>query len=271
MKKAIVTVLIVILLAVFGISAYQVGSYFLESKELAAEKNELAEIVKNAQNAAQTETSPREETKPEETTDTPDSTEPTELTMLPGYAELYEINNDLVGWIRIDGTEIDYPVMQTSEDNRDFYLKRNFSKESSEWGCIYVREECDVFRPSDNVTLYGHNMLDGSRFAYLHEYQDKKVWEDNSIIYFDTLYEYHTYQIFAVFKTTTSIGEGFPYHQMEDAESKEDFDEFIANCKSRALYDTGITPEYGDKIICLSTCEYSQTNGRLVVAAVRIS
>ena len=270
MKKAILTVLIVILLVVFGISAFQVGSYFLESREQAEEYNNLADIVKNAQEAAKTETSPGEETKPGETV-APENTEPTELTMLPGYAELYEINNDLVGWIRIDGTEIDYPVMQTSMENKDYYLKRNFSKDESARGCIYVREECDVFRPSDNVTIYSHNMLDGSMFAYLHEYQDKEVWEDNSIIHFDTLYEYHTYQIFAVFKTTTSIGEGFAYHQMEDAETEEDFNEFIANCKSRALYDTGITPEYGDKVICLSTCEYSQINGRLVVAAVRIS
>lgn len=270
MKKAIVTILIVILLVVFGVSAYQVVDYFADAQKQKTLYSELSDIAKNAQNGAQETTGAsvsEEETEPDAEAE---STEPAELTMLPGYAELYEMNNDLVGWIRIEGTEIDYPVMQTP-DSKDYYLKRNFYGEDSARGCIYAREECDVFRPSDNVTLYGHNMRDGSMFAYLHEYQDKKVWEENSIIYFDTLYEYHTYQIFAVFKTTASIGEGFPYHQMEDAESKEDFDEFIANCKKLALYDTGITPEYGDKIICLSTCEYSQDNGRLVVAAVRIS
>lgn len=269
MKKAILTVLIVALLVVFGVSAYQVVNYFVDSKKQSELYDELSNIAKSAQEAAKTTESSAEASKSEDPTD-PESTDPTELTMLPGYAELYEMNNDLVGWIRIEGTEIDYPVMQTP-DSKDFYLKRNFNKEDSARGCIYVREECDVFRPSDNLTIYGHNMKDGSMFAALHKYQDKEYWENNSVIFFDTLYEYHVYQIFAVFKTTTSIGEGFAYHQMEDAETEEDFDEFIANCKSRALYDTGITPEYGDKIICLSTCEYSQTNGRLVVAAVRIS
>lgn len=273
MKKAIVTILILILLAIFGISAFHVVTYFVESKEQEAHYDELSDIVKDAQEAAKATTSASEkETKPAEATE-PENTEPAEDGgMLPGYAELYEINNDLVGWMRIEGTEIDYPVMQTP-GRTDFYLKRNFDKDHSERGCLYVREECDVFRPSDNVTIYGHTMMDGSMFAYLHEYQDKEVWEDNRLIFFDTLYEYHVYEIFSVFITTASLGEGFSYHQMEDAESEEDFDEFIAKCKALALYDTGITPEYGDKIICLSTCEYSDPdgNGRLVVAAVRIS
>lgn len=273
MKKAIVTILILILLAIFGISAFHVVTYFVESKEQEAHYDELSDIVKDAQEAAKATTSaPEKETKPAEATG-PENTEPAEDGgMLPGYAELYEINNDLVGWMRIEGTEIDYPVMQTP-GRTDFYLKRNFDKDHSERGCLYVREECDVFRPSDNVTIYGHTMMDGSMFAYLHEYQDKEVWEDNRLIFFDTLYEYHVYEIFSVFITTASLGEGFSYHQMEDAESEENFDEFIAKCKALALYDTGITPEYGDKIICLSTCEYSDPdgNGRLVVAAVRIS
>ena len=273
MKKAIVTILILILLEIFGISAFHVVTYFVESKEQEAHYDELSDIVKDAQEAAKATTSaPEKETKPAEATE-PEDTEPAEDGgMLPGYAELYEINNDLVGWMRIEGTEIDYPVMQTP-GRTDFYLKRNFDKDHSERGCLYVREECDVFRPSDTVTIYGHTMMDGSMFAYLHEYQDKEVWEDNRLIFFDTLYEYHVYEIFSVFITTASLGEGFSYHQMEDAESEEDFDEFIAKCKALALYDTGITPEYGDKIICLSTCEYSDPdgNGRLVVAAVRIS
>ncbi len=271
MRKVIVTVLTVILMAVFCVSAYQVGSYFVDSKKQKDLYNDLSSVVQDAQQQAQSTTPPAKETEPDEATGATgtESTEETEPVMLPGYAELYEMNNDLVGWIRIEGTEIDYPVMQTPS-SPNFYLKRNFNKEDSARGCIYIREECDVYAPSDNVTIYGHNMKDGSMFAFLHQYADKEVWEENKIILFDTLYEKHTYEIFSVFLTTTSIGEGFAYHQMVDAQTEEDFDEFIANCKSRALYDTGITPEYGDKIICLSTCEYTQINGRLVVAARRV-
>ena len=120
-------------------------------------------------------------------------------------------------------------------------------------------------------------MKDGSMFAYLHNYTAKATWDRNSLIFFDTFnpktgdVEYHTYKIFAVFKTSANIGEGFSYHKFENAATKQDFDDFVSTCKSLAFYDTGVTPQYGDKLLCLSTCEYTLNNGRLVVAAVRIS
>ena len=83
--------------------------------------------------------------------------------------------------------------------------------------------------------------------------------------------EYHTYKIFAVFKTSANIGQGFSYHQFVDAENEKEFNDFVSKCKELSFYDTGITPVYGDKLICLSTCEYTLDNGRLVVAAVRIT
>ena len=114
-------------------------------------------------------------------------------------------------------------------------------------------------------------MADGSMFACLHNYINKNAWENNSLIFFDTLYEYHTYKIFAVFKTSANIGQGFSYHQFVDAENAAEFDEFVSTCKKLSFYDTGITPVYGDKLICLSTCEYTLDNDRLVVCAVRIT
>lgn len=271
MKKVLYTITIIVLLAVFCFSGYQVVNYFLESREQAEQFDELASLKENA----------KEETVPATTqeTEAPDvteatqeteSTEETEPTILPEYAELYEMNNDLAGWIKIEGTEVDYPVMHTP-NNPNYYLKRNFFGEDSARGCIYAREECDLNRPSDNVTLYGHNMMDGSMFAALHDYIDKEAWDNNPFILYDTLYERHEYEIFAVFKTTASLGEGFSYHQFEDAQNEEEFDKFVATCKQLAFYDTGITPQYGDKLITLSTCEYTLVNGRLVVVAVRIS
>lgn len=265
MRKALYTIVIVLLVIVFGFSAFQVVNYVIESKEQGQKYDDLSQLRQELQNAAQA-------TEPKVPEAVEEDTQPTEETgprMLPEYAALYEMNDDLVGWIFIPGTRVDYPVMQTP-DRTDYYLKRNFNGDHSEHGCIYIREECDIMEPSDNITIYGHNMMDGSMFAALHDYIDKETWENNPLILFDNLYEYHTYEIFAVFKTTASMGKGFSYHQMVDAESEEAFDDFIATCKSLAFYDTGITPEYGDKIICLSTCEYTLTNGRLVVAARRI-
>ena len=267
MKKYLYIAAVIVLLIVFGVSAFYVGSYFLESKQQEEKFDDLAAQVQAAQQAA------AETTQPAETTEATEETEPSTVgdpVMLPGYAELHEQNPDMVGWIKIEGTKLDYPVMHTPHST-DFYLKHDFEGKESARGCIYMREECDIFRPTDNITLYGHNMKDGSMFATLNSYVDKKTWEINSLIFFDNLYEAHVYQIFAVFTTTASVGEGFSYHQMEDAADEAEFTEFIRTCKRLQLYETGITPIYGDKIICLSTCEYSQENGRLVVAAVRIS
>ena len=211
-----------------------------------------------------------EQTTEQQTEETAETTEPTEPGMLAGYKEIYEMNNDVVGWIKMEGTKMDYPVMQTPEEP-NYYLYRDFDKKNSKRRSIYAREVCDVNEPSDNITIFGHNMADGSMFACLGNYTSKHAWENNSLIFFDTLNEYHTYKIFAVFKTSANIGQGFSYHQFVDAENAAQFDEFVATCKKLSFYDTGITPVYGDKLICLSTCEYTLDNGRLVVAAVRIT
>jgi len=266
MKKVLFTVIVLVLVATFGISAFMVGNYLIDGKQQADRYNELSEIAANAQ----TETDPVETTEATESSATQETTEPTEPGMLPGYKEIYEMNNHVVGWIKMEGTPMDYPVMQTPEDP-NFYLYRNFDKQDSARGSIYAREVCDINMPSDNITLYGHNMADGSMFACLNNYINKTAWDNNSLIFFDTLNEYHTYKIFAVFKTSANLGEGFSYHQFVDAANEEEFNEFVSTCKKLAFYDTGITPVYGDKLICLSTCEYTLDNGRLVVAAVRIT
>lgn len=267
-------VLIAALMVVFAASAAYLLHYLTQSKVQKAKFDELAELVASIQATAPS-LSPEAPNAGADAPLTPGEPQPAAGEesaggMLPEYAPLYEMNPDLVGWISIDGTVIDYPVMQTP-DRVDYYLKRNFYGESSAQGCIYIREACDVFAPSDNLTIYGHHMRDGSMFASLSTYTRRETWEKVDTIHFDTLYERHTYRIFAVFKTTASVGQGFSYHLFSDAQDEGAFQEFVAQCKALSLYDTGITPQYGDKLICLSTCDYSQTNGRLVVAAVRIS
>lgn len=196
-------------------------------------------------------------------------TDPTEPGILFDLQMSYEINNDLVGWMEIPGTKINYPVVQSPYE-ANFYLRRNFLKENATCGTLYVREACDVFRPSDNVTIYGHNMRNGTMFADLHKYEKKAFWEGNKYIYFDTLYEYHTYEIFAVFISSADLSVGFSYHIFDDAKNQAEFDAFVSTCKEMSLYDTGITPQYGEKLITLSTCDKSIDNGRFVVVARRV-
>ena len=269
MKKKLYILAIVLLLIVFGVSAFMVGSYILEGKEQKEKYDSLSALKDSAKDNATVpaETVP-EQTDPEGTFSEAEIRD--ENGMLVEYGEIYALNPDVVGWIRMDGTEMDYPVMQTP-DRPNHYLYKDFDGKQSARGSIYIREECDINEPSDNITIYGHNMRDGSMFECLNAYTSKEAWDNNPLIFFDTLYEYHVYKIFAVFKTSANIGEGFTYHNMIDAKDKEDFDKFVAKCKELSFYETGETPVYGDKLICLSTCEYTLDNGRLVVAAVRIS
>lgn len=265
-KKLLFTITVVLLVIAFAVSAFMVGKYVIEGKK---SEDRFADLANQASAAATTETT--EATEPaEETTEPTETTVATEPKMIAGYEEIYDQNNDLVGWIKMEGTKLNYPVMQTPADP-NFYLYRDFDKKDSTRGSIYAWGDADIDLPSDNITIFGHNMADGSMFSCLGAYTSKHAWENNPLIMFDTLYEYHTYKIFAVFKTSANVGQGFSYHKFVDADNEAEFNAFVAKCKELSFYDTGITPVYGDKLIALSTCEYTLDNGRLVVCAVRIT
>ena len=200
-----------------------------------------------------------------DSTETPDPT----LIALEKYAEIQKQNTDFVGWINIDGTNINYPVMQTI-DNPNYYLKRGFEKQYSNYGVPYVQENC-ALGISDNIVIYGHHMKNGSMFADLCKYERAEFYREHPIIHFDTLSTLGDYEIVAVFKTVAYSEDGFKFYHFVDAEDETAFAAFISQCKSLALYDTGIDAEYGDKLLTLSTCEYSRNNGRMAVVAKLIT
>ena len=184
------------------------------------------------------------------------------------YKELFLQNGDMVGWISIPDTLINYPVMQT-KDNPNYYLKRNFNKEYSDLGVPYVQENCDL-AASDNIIIYGHHIKGGKMFGSLDKYVFKNFYEKHKIIQFNTLSEQSQYEIIAVFKTVAYSVSGFRYYDFVNAEDEADFNAYVGKCKSLALYDTGISAEYGDRLLTLSTCKRFVENGRLVVVAKKI-
>lgn len=280
LSKVIYYVLLSFFVLVFVCSAIYIADYMIEAEQTGEEyKNLQDQYVPPSRPPITEATEPSEETgvpstEGTESTEPAAPTEPTEPSVLPELRSFLEQNPELVGWIRIEDTDIHYPVVQ-SPTRPNYYLDHTFEGRSSERGAIYVREACDVFAPSDNITIYGHHMKAGNKygtmFRDLDNYRKKDFWETHQYVYFDNLYERHTYQVFAVFKTSGNSGEGFAYHLFDDAESEEDFNEFIATVKKLSYYDTGITPQYGSKLITLSTCEYTLENGRLVVVAVRVA
>ena len=188
-----------------------------------------------------------------------------EIDEFPDHPFKVLMDEDMVGWISIDGTTINYPVMQT-KDNPNYYLKRNFEKEYSDLGTPYIQEDCDLLS-SDNLIIYGHHISGNRMFGALEDYKSKSFYEEHKTIHFDTLTQQGEYEIVAVFKTVAYSSEGFRYYDFVHAESEEEFNAYVETCRGLALYDTGVTAEYGDKLITLSTCEYSAANGRLVVVA----
>ncbi len=188
--------------------------------------------------------------------------------ILEQYAAVYAANPDFVGWVSIDGTNIDYPVMQSPEDP-DFYLRHNFEKQESNYGVPYLQADCDVLQ-SDNLVIYGHNMNDSSMFSDLCKYKDPAFYQNHKTIRFDSKYSCGTYEILAVVQTTANDKE-FAYNRFVHAQREQDFTDYITTCKNLSLYPTEASAEYGDRLITLSTCEFSQTNGRVVIVAKLIA
>ena len=184
------------------------------------------------------------------------------------FESLFSENSDMVGWIFIEGTGVNYPVMQT-KNSPNYYLKRNFKRAYSDLGVPYVQENCDL-ATSDNIIIYGHHIMGGKMFGSLDKFTSKSFYEKHKIIQFNTLTEQSQYQIIAVFKTIAYSASGFRYYDFVNAEDEADFNAYVSRCKELSLYDTGVTAEYGDKLLTLSTCKRFAENGRLVVVAKKI-
>ena len=182
------------------------------------------------------------------------------------YGALYEQNNDFVGWIQIDGTNINYPVMQTP-DNPDYYLKHSFEKTWSDYGVPYLDESC-VIGQSNNLVIYGHHMSNGSMFCDLELYSDPAFCMDHPVIRFDTLTSFGEYEVIAVFRYNTNQ-ETFRYDREVNMDEGR-FSWFIEQVHARELFSTGKDASFGDQLLTLSTCEYTYKNGRLVVVARKV-
>lgn len=191
-----------------------------------------------------------------------------ETTTSSGLAALHARNPDCVAWITIDGTVIDYPVMHRP-DKKDYYLNRDFNGKKSSAGTLYISEICDP-QTSYNVLIHGHNMNSGKMFAALTKYKKRSFYEDHRYIRFETLDGAYTYEVIFALTTPVYTGNDFEYYNFATARNEAEFDAYIAQCAQRALYDTGLSASYGDKLLTLSTCEYSQKNGRMLVVAKRI-
>lgn len=243
-----VCVLVLVLLLVIGVMIFM----------LVRDNADVEDTLPST--AGTTETSALEETT------VPDGTEP--LVMLPAMAELYAQNPDIAGYIRIDGTKLDYPVMYTPEDEEK-YIRKNFDGLYSSAGTPFISADCAISPESDNLVIYGHHMKSGKAFTTVVRYASEEYYKEHPTIYYSTLYEERTYEIVAAFydRVYYNYEDVFKYYEFIDYETEEEFNEAVEYFKTHSEYDTGVDVEYGDKFITLVTCSYHEQYGRFVVVA----
>ncbi len=208
----------------------------------------------------------------------PETEEPTEApTAAPELTErakkLLEQNPDTVGYITIDKTQVDNPVVQTVDN--DYYLSTGFDGQEFRAGTVFM-DYTDIIGPypdewSENIVLYGHNMADNTMFGSLRRYrQDLEFYQESPFITFSTNYADYTYVIFGLIITGGDPDSDFLYWTMEELDDKKTFDSYVNSVESKNMIDNPLDVSYGDSILTLSTCYSDEDNSRFLVVARRL-
>lgn len=252
-KKWITNVILALLVLVFVGCGLYLFRYYWEAKQT---QDELGELLQEKTESAQ---DGGEEIKASNG-----------RTIMKDYRKLYKKNKDLIGWVTVKGTQIDYPVMQTPKDS-EYYLHRNFKKKEDVNGLPFLDAKCDVEDANSNLMVYGHHMKSGLMFAHLEDFEQANFYKKHKIIEFDTLYEKRKYEVVAVFRSKIYKEEQnvFKYYRYGGPLSEKQYTHYVENCTKLSVHKTGVTPAYGEQLLTLVTCAYHTEEGRFVVVARR--
>lgn len=187
------------------------------------------------------------------------------------YKKLQSDNEDMVGWINIPDTSIDLPVMQSPED-ADFYLTHDFNQKDSAFGTPYLDAKCDL-ESDDNLIIYSHNVRNNQMFGALKAYTSEKYAKKHRAITLDLLTVQESYEVVGVFTAEVSKGakKVFDYRTGIDCKDNAEFTSFMQKYKDNAVVTLDDALSQSDKLLMLSTCEYTHEDGRLVVLAKRVA
>lgn len=253
-------VAVLVAIAVFiGAMIYVINFFIVGPAKNNAINDEIREIAYSSENTSPT---------------TPDGKPKQEQ----DWKALKKINKEIVGWIRLDDSRIDYPVMFHPGDDQDgqYYLNHTYKHEWSEYGTVFIDYRSEHSTESKNVILHGHNMTDGSMFHELMDYSDRftgdlDFYRDHSVLTFNTPDGDAKWKIISVFKTSTLFahGEFFNYMQGE-FNSPAEFMNFVYNVRIRSMFNVPVTVNENDQLLTLSTCSYEYTNFRTVVVARKV-
>ena len=266
-RKRIIYIFVYILLSILIVISAIYIIKFLLSKEEAKKERELLDTVEINNNEIEKEDTEEKETKEtEEITEKTNEVENKETERMLKVKELQKENADIVGWLEIENTNISYPVLQ-GEDN-EYYMTHNYKKEKSKNGSIFLNKDYDWNIPSSNLLMYGHNLGNGTMFQELLKYQNKEFYNNHKVIRFTTAKEDAEYEIISVFKSRVyykSEQNVFRYYYFVNANTEEEYNNYVENAKKASIYEIEPTAKYGDQLITLSTCSYHVKDGRFAV------
>ncbi|NLU35414.1 MAG: class B sortase [Clostridiales bacterium] len=251
-------ILILILLAVFLFSSYKIFSYLYEGWKTRSTYDEMRKLYEESL-ILEEQTRKQEETPSGQNSPRANSSGG----IMERYKALLEINPDVVGWVRVPNTVIDYPVVQ-AQDN-DYYLRRDIYGNYASAGAIFMDYRSDAQGRGRHIILYGHHMKNGTMFKELDKYKKKEFFDENNFVRFDSLFSEMKWEVFSVYVTETD----FPYIQT-DINSDEEYIAFLRMIKNRSMHQKDIELMQEDQILTLSTCSYEYDDARLVVHARRV-
>jgi sortase B len=255
--------LLAIVAIVFGISLFMI---LREVVFLPAQSDSLNEELRTIARA--------EVTTSEDTSSKDEEDEEAERESDVDFKALRKVNSDIVGWIQVPNTVIDYPVLQSSEDDPEYYLYRDYKRQDTKYGSVFLNALNSVDlseRNSKCMTLYGHHMNDGRMFAAILQFADLDFYCTTPTFTFDTYESTGDWKIISVFKTNirSDQGEVFEYVRPDFADD-EDFLNFVYQVRIRSIIDTPVTVNEDDQLVVLSTCSYEYDDFRTVVVARKV-
>ena len=268
-KDFVYTILYIIFMTIIIISLLYILRFYKMSNEATKESQLLNEIDLETQEKANNSSNDIETKNNEADGNTSKNIENNNIETTERMLKVKKLqkeNDDIVGWLEIEDTNINYPVLQG--DDNEFYLNRNYKKEKSEKGSIFLDAKYNWNIPSNNLLIYGHNIINGLMFQDLLKYENQDFYKKHPNIRFTTEKEDKEYEIISVFKSRVyykSEKNVFRYYDFINAKKEEDYMEFVKNAKKASIYDTEVTAKYGDELITLVTCSYHTEDGRFVV------
>lgn len=253
-------ILIVICLGVFLYSSYQIAGYLYDNYKSKSTYDKIREeYEEQLEKEKDASLSPNKPINVPEATNSPDG----KHMWMDRYRSLMEINKDIVGWISVPNTVIDYPVVQAKDNN--YYLRRDIYGDKATAGTIFMDYRSDAKAEGKHIILYGHHMRNGSMFKDLVKYKNEEFFQQNDYISFNTLYDEIKWEVFSVYVSDAD----FNYRQTEFS-SDEKYLNFLNKLKSLSMFEKAIELKAEDQLLTLSTCTYEYDDARFVVHARRV-